>query len=151
MICFKIMAYAVLIFLFQLVFWLFNIAVYSACSMKDMGTVIVQSYFFKTYLEIFFGYWEMALLFAAIAILAGLYLKKIYTIILVYFVWLGLRYVNELISLKQVFPEFYADFLLENGNTYGVGIYEMSFIVGGVLFIAIMFQVLYLFGHRDIT
>ena len=43
-----------------------------------------------------------------------------------------------------VFPEFYADFLLENGNTYGVGIYEMSFIVGGVLFIAIMFQVLYL-------
>ncbi len=149
--CGKIAAYSVLMFIFQLIFWVFNMAMYFICTIKEAGPVLLHSRVIKAYLEMFSGYLEAAVLYGTIAILAGLFFKKIHTVILVYFTWLGFRYINELAGLKQILPEFYADFLLEHGIPSGRGIPEMSFIVGAIIIIVIVFSALHIFERKDIA
>ncbi|MCB6414241.1 hypothetical protein LI221_04035 [Faecalimonas umbilicata] len=147
----KILSYASLLFLFQLAFWLVNFFLYYLGNIGSSTFHIMQKGCFISYAGMFFGYWEMLVLCGVAAILAGMYLKQIHTIVIVYFVWFALRYANELVDLKGIFPEFYADYLMEHLSVTGGEIAVSSFVISGILCILLSYAAILLFNKKDIA
>ena len=99
------------------------------------------------YIQIFVGYLESFFLCIALAFCTGLFLKKMHNVVLIYILWFFLRYMEEVIGLKDIVVEFTADYLTETASALSVG-WNIFFLNGliGVIFVLLGICV---FQHKD--
>lgn len=102
--------------IFQALFWAFNIVVYCLYNMKNHQEIVIADKNIIVYAGIFLGYLEAFFVCVAIAFLAGLFLRKLYCLVLVYFMWFILRYADQVAGMKGIATEFMADYLIDSPN-----------------------------------
>lgn len=146
----KTLAFVSLTCVFHAAFWAFNFAVYCICNIKEQCPIILYQGGLLSYIGIFFGYLEMFFIWGALAMLIGLFFRKIHTFVITYFVWFALRYIDKIITLKNIAPEFMADFLVEKGKLGVSGMQIVPYLIGGGLFVIIEAATLLIFKQRDI-
>jgi ABC-type transport system involved in multi-copper enzyme maturation permease subunit len=145
----KFFALCFLITVFHILFWVFNFVIYYLCNIKNHLEIILLSKKFEVYAGVFWGYLESFYLIIAITLLMGLFLRKIYTLVIIYFVWFAFRYVDQLVSMKNIFPEFMADYLY-HATISITSINIWSYMIALLLCFMIMFISICLFRHKDI-
>lgn len=135
--------------LFHVLFWVANIVVYCLCSIKNYRPVIIAENSLAVYAGIFLGYLEAFFVCIAIAFFAGLFLRKLYCLVLVYFMWFILRYADQVVGLKSVSTEFMADYL--SGSVNGASMENvLCYLLGLLICIAVMYISIYLYQRKDI-
>lgn len=107
----KYLSLCLVVSLFHVLFWAANIAVYCLGSVKNHRPVIMAENSLTVYAGMFLGYLEAFFVCMSIAFLAGIFLRKLYCLVLVYFVWFVLRYADQVADIRNVSTEFMADYL----------------------------------------
>jgi len=135
---------------FHVLFWAVNFGLYYLCDIKNNTSITVLSKNIEVCAGIFFGYLEAFFICIAITFLFGLFFKKIHTLIIVYFMWFICRYIDQIVSMKNIFPEFMADYLShETSSVTSINI--SSHVINLLLAIAILFISIWLFQRKDIN
>lgn len=146
----KYEAVCFLLSIFHILFWMFNAGIYCICNIKNDKPIVFSDKPVGIYIGIFLGYLEAFFVCVSVAFFIGIFFRKVYSIIFVYFIWFVCRYINELISLKNISTEFMADYL---GNSIGnIDCQEiLCYMISLILCIAITYISMYLFKRKDIS
>ncbi len=139
----------ILIFFVHMVFWIFNLGVYCISNIKNNEKILLAKKSMGIYFGIFWGYLEAFFLISAFALFMGLFLRKIYSLVLTYFVWFACRYVDQIINLKDVSTEFLADYLYYNTNNT-IRLDSWCYIINAFICGFIIFISIYIFQQKDI-
>ena len=133
--------------MFHCFFWAVNALIYCLCMQKINMPILICDRNVMVYIQIFVGYLESFFLCIALAFCTGLFLKKMHNVVLIYILWFSLRYMEEVIGLKDIVVEFTADYLTETASALSVG-WNIFFLNGlmGVIFVLLGICV---FQHKD--
>ncbi|MBA4688096.1 MAG: hypothetical protein H2184_13140 [Candidatus Galacturonibacter soehngenii] len=141
----KLSAICLFILVLHILFWLFNFSMYCLGNLKNNIPIVFSSKNIEIYIGIFGGYLVSFYVCSIISFFIGLFMKKIYTLVVVYFIWFVCRYADQIASMKNIFPEFMADYLTEiSGNTT----YQISGYLWSILFFFIILLILIRMFHN---
>lgn len=138
-----------LVTVFHFFFWGINMIVYCLCTAKKHTPIFISNRSGGTYIGIWGGYLEAFFICMAVALCVGLFLRKIYSIVVVYILWFALRYVDKVISLKNILTEFSADYFMD--HVRAVSIKDLHvYMLNGLVCIVIVWIGMCIFQHKDI-
>ncbi len=139
-----------LLSIFHMLFWIFNAGIYWVCNIKNDKPIVFIDNPMPTYIGMFLGYLEAFFVWISVAFFIGIFFRKIYSMVFVYFIWFACRYINELIGLKNVSTEFMADYF---GKSMRNMVYQdiLCYMINLFLCIGIICISLYLFERKDIS
>lgn len=146
----KYVSLCIMALICHLLFWTFNSIIYCICSIKNGSPVILADKDIRIYAGIFAGYLVAFFVCMAIAFLAGVFLKKLYCLILVYFIWFALRYADQVAGLKGISTEFLADYLSGASNS-GATAVVLCYVFSLLLCVIAIYSSICVYRHKDIS
>lgn len=140
---------SLVILFFHVLFWGFNMAVYCLCCFKNHVPIVFYDKAASIYICTFGGYFVAFMLCIAIAFVLGLYMKKLYVLSITFILWFICRYIDQLLPLNNILPEFTADQLYQ--SAVHVSAANAISLLSGMIVSCVLFSIgAHLFNQKDI-
>lgn len=104
----KLIAACLFVLIFHILFWILN-GIFWMIEYKSCMSGFADSELFIYSICSFMGYYVTFCSLLILSCLIGCYCKKVITVIATYMLWFIVRYVNAVIPMDKVLPEFVAD------------------------------------------
>lgn len=146
----KYLSLCLVVSLCHVAFWVFNIIVYCLSNIKNGSPIIWADKDITINVNIFGGYLVAFFVCMAITFLAGIFLRKLYCLMLVYFIWFALRYADKVAGLRRVSTEFLADYLSNTPDSTAI-VNLLCYVLNLFICVAAIYIAICFYRQKDIS